>query len=490
MYTSKSANSIVSAFNQMPARWHVTRSTQTIIWTYVQHVCHIVMLSCMQGYHMVKTQDIPAIAGCSELASSCLATTSAIMQLLKETCRTDGASYVLQIDSASQVVCLYELKRGVPLREYAPGLQHSSPSGSLHTDASNSPSSREDLQLMSNGCAGLGNVGTTDMKCTDNEVHRDNGHGLATDQRDSSTPLTCLPGATCEQPATVKCSAQGGISSPPLSCSEAPPQTPKTQDTHSEHVHEGPFNVTPPPTIPQPYATRVARLCYQMSRQLLQQSDSFRPSALAGKGACPTAEHQQVQRLLDHCLQLADRTQTPQLTASALLRSAELAMLHHSQKKTEAQIVPIHWKSAEPRVAPSSNKTQGTGASAVCPQTEPESISKLTRAAALLSEGLNVLCNHAKRERTALSSTLKARLVEVYQRLAFEHVIQGQPGRAHRFIMLAGCHLRPAGLSHGCFSEQESLRQLLRCSGLAYLSMVCHLHYCFDSTASDESAST
>lgn len=64
----------------------------------------------MQGYHVVKTPDIPAVAAATELAHHCMASAPAIMQLLKDTCRADGASYVLQKDAASETIRLFELQ--------------------------------------------------------------------------------------------------------------------------------------------------------------------------------------------------------------------------------------------------------------------------------------------------------------------------------------------------------------------------------------------
>ena len=63
----------------------------------------------VQGYHVVRTEDIPALGGAHEAAHACLSTAAAIMRLLRETCRTDGASYVLSKDADTQTVRLFEL---------------------------------------------------------------------------------------------------------------------------------------------------------------------------------------------------------------------------------------------------------------------------------------------------------------------------------------------------------------------------------------------
>jgi hypothetical protein len=57
----------------------------------------------------VRTEDIPDLAGTGEAACACLSTASAIMQLLRDTCHTDGASYMLAKDAGSRTVRLFEL---------------------------------------------------------------------------------------------------------------------------------------------------------------------------------------------------------------------------------------------------------------------------------------------------------------------------------------------------------------------------------------------
>jgi hypothetical protein len=446
---------------------------------------HDVIVYSVQGYHVVKTADIPSLAGVSEVASSCLATAAAIMQLLKETCSSDGASYVLQIDSVSQVVRLYELKCSTPYQEHGFNLQHS-PHNSARQSGIDVPKPLQGSQVQEG--AGFVLTGSSPMEHPSGHASNRNHSCLAhsADQNGCSSPLTYVREKSCsgvEQtsldapPDTANSSAPCASSHSGLviyhEASGVAPSSRKCPETQRAHpaLHQDALNTNPLPTLQQPYARRVARLCYQMSRQLLQ-APGHASTASLGKKSHATAEQQQAKRLLSHCLQLADPSKDPELVASALLRSAELLSLIYGQRSTDRTSVPIQWKSAKTHSSPNLSATPDSGRTTTAIKMESEGSRKLTHAARQLSEGLHILSRHAKGERSTLWSTLKTRLCDVYHRLAFENLVQGCPGRSQRCIMLAACHLECSEMKHRSRSEQDTLRRLLRCSGLACLSMV------------------
>jgi hypothetical protein len=86
---------------------------------------------------VVRTEDIPDLAGAGEAACACLSTASAIMQLLRNTCHTDGASYMLAKDAGSCTVRLFELSSmGSQDQRASRAAEQSADDGSGPADAS------------------------------------------------------------------------------------------------------------------------------------------------------------------------------------------------------------------------------------------------------------------------------------------------------------------------------------------------------------------
>ena len=163
----------------------------------------------VQGYHVVKTPDIPAVAGATELAHRCMASASAILQLLKDTCRSDGASYVLQKDAASETIRLFELHGAARDQNASKGASHA---GSPRGHAEQHPQQR-DAQAPNTmtGASGAAATGKTISESAGTELH------------------------------TPSAPAEHAIAS----------------------AHEQPGGVA------RPYAARVARLCYHMAVRIL-----------------------------------------------------------------------------------------------------------------------------------------------------------------------------------------------------------------------------
>jgi len=67
------------------------------------------LVPTLQGYQVVKTDDIPALGGAVEKARAALTGAAATLRFLKTHCVTDGASYMLHKAPDAQEVCLYEL---------------------------------------------------------------------------------------------------------------------------------------------------------------------------------------------------------------------------------------------------------------------------------------------------------------------------------------------------------------------------------------------
>mmetsp|Transcript_1793 Transcript_1793/g.5224 ORF Transcript_1793/g.5224 Transcript_1793/m.5224 type:complete len:1062 (-) Transcript_1793:74-3259(-) len=79
----------------------------------------------MQGYQLLKTKDIPNVAHCQHLATTCHDSAAQLLSMLKDKCTADGASYVVQKAPGSQEVQIYQLKRAEsPADEQHRGQSH------------------------------------------------------------------------------------------------------------------------------------------------------------------------------------------------------------------------------------------------------------------------------------------------------------------------------------------------------------------------------
>jgi hypothetical protein len=464
--------------------------------TTLQLSCLLENKLAIQGYHVVKTEDIPSVAGATEAASACMSTAAAILQLLKATCKTDGASYVLQKDRASQAVRLFELS--------SPGTDEHQPD-KTPADQALCPSDHEVLRNAGGACRGT--------ECSGSATTRE-GHAAVSEPHSAHTPVDEAGNTASVQCQSAMCSpdmGSQGLAPASIPAVDAP-GTPAANDIGAlrpvpgmmkdadgplhvrEHVAQqqstslsadgglvlSELSPVRKRSLQSPYAHRIAQLCYRMATRVLEPTKETTDGGVVADAALAQAE-----RLLQRCVKLTDASENPELVAAALLQLAEARM---------GQIRVAGREGAEPGLAlalsMSAQRTRIDTAAAqggaVLLSVVPDACSGQAGAREMpsrqfavvakdLSMALLTLHRHAPGSCLPLWQTLKSKLFRVYARMAEQFLIHRHPGAALRCIMMAACHLEVSKKRGG--EAEDRLLRLLHCTAIAHFAMVRRCSY-------------